>query len=72
MTVTFSGQYNISWRSDYEDPAFYMLKGKLQYELQYRNRGDPWAVVRNVGISAALWEGKGEDGVQRHLGGRDG
>ncbi|XP_030781134.1 interleukin-21 receptor isoform X3 [Rhinopithecus roxellana] len=44
VTVTFSGQYNISWRSDYEDPAFYMLKGKLQYELQYRNRGDPWAV----------------------------
>nr|8ENT_B Chain B, Interleukin-21 receptor [Homo sapiens]8ENT_E Chain E, Interleukin-21 receptor [Homo sapiens]8ENT_H Chain H, Interleukin-21 receptor [Homo sapiens]8ENT_K Chain K, Interleukin-21 receptor [Homo sapiens] len=44
VTVTFSGQYQISWRSDYEDPAFYMLKGKLQYELQYRNRGDPWAV----------------------------
>nr|XP_054098696.1 interleukin-21 receptor isoform X1 [Callithrix jacchus] len=44
VTVTFSGQYNISWRSDYEDPDFFMLKGKLQYELQYRNRGDPWAV----------------------------
>ncbi|XP_062957379.1 interleukin-21 receptor [Cynocephalus volans] len=44
VTVTFSGLYNVSWRSDYEDPAFYALRGKLQYELQYRNRGDPWAL----------------------------
>ncbi|XP_037670699.1 interleukin-21 receptor [Choloepus didactylus] len=44
VTVTFSGHYNISWSSDYDDPAFYALKGKLQYELQYRNRGDPWAL----------------------------
>ncbi|XP_012500458.1 PREDICTED: interleukin-21 receptor [Propithecus coquereli] len=44
VTVTFSEHYNVSWRSDYEDPAFYALKGKLQYELQYRNRGDPWAL----------------------------
>ncbi|XP_008054428.1 interleukin-21 receptor [Carlito syrichta] len=43
VTVTFSGSYHISWRSDYEHPSFYALKGKLQYELQYRNRGDPWA-----------------------------
>uniref|UniRef100_A0A8C2YRZ6 Interleukin 21 receptor n=2 Tax=Chinchilla lanigera TaxID=34839 RepID=A0A8C2YRZ6_CHILA len=41
VTVTFSGRYNIAWRSDYEDPAFYALQGKLQYELQYRNRADP-------------------------------
>nr|XP_012635562.1 interleukin-21 receptor isoform X3 [Microcebus murinus] len=44
VTVTLSEQYNISWRSDYEDPAFYALRGKLQYELQYRNRADPWAL----------------------------
>ncbi|XP_076997582.1 interleukin-21 receptor [Tamandua tetradactyla] len=44
VTVTFSGHYNISWSSDYDDPTFYALKGKLQYELQYRNRGDPWAL----------------------------
>uniref|UniRef100_A0A8D2E572 Interleukin 21 receptor n=1 Tax=Sciurus vulgaris TaxID=55149 RepID=A0A8D2E572_SCIVU len=44
VTVTFSGHYNISWCSDYEDPDFYALRGKMQYELQYRNRGDPWAL----------------------------
>ncbi|KAM6155910.1 interleukin-21 receptor [Rhynchocyon petersi] len=43
LTVTFSGHYNFSWSSDYEDPAS-LLKGKLQYELQYRNRADPWAL----------------------------
>ncbi|KAL6046472.1 hypothetical protein STEG23_021433 [Scotinomys teguina] len=44
VTVTFSGRYDISWRSDYEEPAFYVLRGKLQYELQYRNLRDPYAV----------------------------
>uniref|UniRef100_A0A0P6JCG6 Interleukin-21 receptor isoform 2 n=2 Tax=Heterocephalus glaber TaxID=10181 RepID=A0A0P6JCG6_HETGA len=44
VTVTFSGLYNVSWRSDYEEPIFYALQGKLQYELQYRNRADPWAL----------------------------
>lgn len=44
VTVTFSGRYDISWRSDYEEPASYVLRGKLQYELQYRNLGDPYAV----------------------------
>ncbi|XP_005064505.2 interleukin-21 receptor [Mesocricetus auratus] len=44
VTVTFSGRYVISWHSDYEDPAFYMLRGKLQYELQFRNLRDPYAV----------------------------
>lgn len=44
VTVTFSGHYNVSWCSDYEDPDFYALRGKMQYELQYRNRGDPWAL----------------------------
>uniref|UniRef100_A0A8C9UNS6 Interleukin 21 receptor n=1 Tax=Spermophilus dauricus TaxID=99837 RepID=A0A8C9UNS6_SPEDA len=43
VTVTFSGHYNVSWCSDYEEPAFYALRGRMQYELQYRNRGDPWA-----------------------------
>lgn len=43
MTVTFSGHYNISWSSNYDS---YPLKGKLQYELQYRKRGDPWTQVR--------------------------
>lgn len=49
VTVTFLGYYNVSWRSDYEDPTFYALKGKLQYEVQYRNRADPWARVRSAG-----------------------
>uniref|UniRef100_A0A8C0WJ81 Fibronectin type-III domain-containing protein n=1 Tax=Castor canadensis TaxID=51338 RepID=A0A8C0WJ81_CASCN len=44
VTVTFSGHYNVSWRSDYEDPAFYALRGKLWYQLQYRDLGDPWAL----------------------------
>ncbi|XP_003795899.1 interleukin-21 receptor [Otolemur garnettii] len=44
VTVTFMGHYNVSWCSDYEEPDFYALKGKLQYELQYRNRGDPSAL----------------------------
>ncbi|XP_010621860.1 interleukin-21 receptor [Fukomys damarensis] len=45
VTVTFSGLYNVSWHSDYyEDPVFYALRGKLQYELQYRDRADPWAL----------------------------
>lgn len=43
MTVTFSGHYNISWSSNYDSFA---LKGKLQYELQYRKLGDPWSLVR--------------------------
>uniref|UniRef100_A0A8C6A8N8 Fibronectin type-III domain-containing protein n=1 Tax=Marmota marmota marmota TaxID=9994 RepID=A0A8C6A8N8_MARMA len=43
VTVTFSGHYNVSWCSDYEEPDFYALRGRMQYELQYRNRGDPWA-----------------------------
>lgn len=46
VTVTFSGHYNISWRSDYyEEPVSYALRGKLRYELQYRNRADPLALV---------------------------
>ncbi|XP_021517827.1 interleukin-21 receptor [Meriones unguiculatus] len=44
VTVTFSGRYHISWHSDYEEASGYMLRGKLQYELQYRNLGDPYAV----------------------------
>ncbi|XP_069920648.1 interleukin-21 receptor isoform X2 [Oryctolagus cuniculus] len=43
VTVTFLGYYNVSWSTDYEDPTFYALRGKLQYEVQYRNRADPWA-----------------------------
>ncbi|XP_070269520.1 interleukin-21 receptor isoform X2 [Myotis yumanensis] len=39
VTVTFSEHYNISWSSNYDS---YSLKGKLQYELRYRKRGDPW------------------------------
>lgn len=51
VTVTFSGRYDISWRSDYyEEPAFYVLRGKLQYELQYRNLRDPYAMVRQPGM----------------------
>uniref|UniRef100_F7BSP0 Interleukin 21 receptor n=1 Tax=Equus caballus TaxID=9796 RepID=F7BSP0_HORSE len=41
VTVTFSGLYNISWSSSYDS---YGLQGKLQYELQYKMRGDPWAL----------------------------
>ena len=58
MTVTFSGQYNISWSSNYN---FYALKGKLQYELRYRKLGDPWALVRPS-------EDWGEVGVARGRG----
>lgn len=65
MTVTFSGHYNISWSSNYDS---YPLKGKLQYELQYRKRGDPWTQVRlqrmggragGGGGSAAIRVGEG-------------
>ncbi|XP_004439412.1 PREDICTED: interleukin-21 receptor isoform X1 [Ceratotherium simum simum] len=41
VTVTFSGRYNISWSSNYDS---YALKGKLQYELRYRRRGEPRAL----------------------------
>lgn len=44
VTVTFSGRYDISWDSAYEEPSNYVLRGKLQYELQYRNLRDPYAV----------------------------
>ncbi|XP_049760008.1 interleukin-21 receptor [Elephas maximus indicus] len=44
VTVAFSEQYNISWSSDYDDPGSSALKGKLQYELQYRNRDNPRAL----------------------------
>uniref|UniRef100_A0A8C2M3B1 Interleukin 21 receptor n=1 Tax=Cricetulus griseus TaxID=10029 RepID=A0A8C2M3B1_CRIGR len=43
VTVTFSGRYVISWHTNYEDPTFYVLMGKLQYELQFWNLGDPYA-----------------------------
>ncbi|KAM7149260.1 interleukin-21 receptor isoform 1-T1 [Molossus nigricans] len=38
VTVAFSGNYDISWSYQHD---WYALKGKLQYELQYRKRGDP-------------------------------
>ncbi|XP_054438799.1 interleukin-21 receptor [Pteronotus mesoamericanus] len=41
VTVTFLEHYNISWSSSYDS---YPLAGKLQYELQYRKRGDPWSL----------------------------
>ncbi|XP_051001156.1 interleukin-21 receptor [Acomys russatus] len=50
VTVTFSGHYDISWHSDYEEASSssssssFTLRGKLQYELQYRNLRDPYAV----------------------------
>ncbi|XP_037363969.1 interleukin-21 receptor [Talpa occidentalis] len=40
VTVTFSGHYNVSWSCNEEA---YTLKGKLQYELQYRLLGGLWA-----------------------------
>ncbi|XP_006896694.1 PREDICTED: interleukin-21 receptor [Elephantulus edwardii] len=43
VTVTFSDSYHISWINDYENSAS-LLKGKLQYELQYRNRAAPSAL----------------------------
>ncbi|MEJ1273855.1 interleukin 21 receptor [Cricetulus griseus] len=43
VTMTFSGRYVISWHTNYEDPTFYVLMGKLQYELQFWNLGDPYA-----------------------------
>lgn len=46
VTVTFSGRYDISWDSIYEESSNYVLRGKLQYELQYWNLRDPYAVVR--------------------------
>lgn len=44
VTVTFSGRYDISWDSIYEESSNYVLRGKLQYELQYWNLRDPYAV----------------------------
>lgn len=44
VTVAFSGRYDISWDSAYDEPSNYVLRGKLQYELQYRNLRDPYAV----------------------------
>lgn len=68
VTVTFSGRYDISWHSDYyEDPAFYVLRGKLQYELQYRNLGDPYAVVRRQGMG----EQQGYAGRSQQSGGEE-
>lgn len=61
VTVTFSGRYDISWDSAYEEPSNYVLRGKLQYELQYRNLRDPYAVVRWQGV------GVGATGVSRQV-----
>lgn len=70
VTVTFSGRYDISWRSDYyEDPAFYVLRGKLQYELQYRNLRDPYAVVRRQGTG---WSSRGRQAGPSRAGARNG
>lgn len=60
VTMTFSGRYVISWHTNYEDPTFYVLMGKLQYELQFWNLGDPYAAVRwqgfGVGEARVCWQ----------------
>lgn len=61
VTVAFSGRYDISWDSAYDEPSNYVLRGKLQYELQYRNLRDPYAVVRWLGF------GVGATGVSRQV-----
>uniref|UniRef100_A0A5F8GKG2 Fibronectin type-III domain-containing protein n=1 Tax=Monodelphis domestica TaxID=13616 RepID=A0A5F8GKG2_MONDO len=44
VTVTYFGDYNISWKTLYEDPLYYALQNKLQYELRYKKLQDSWTV----------------------------
>ncbi|XP_074053492.1 interleukin-21 receptor isoform X2 [Macrotis lagotis] len=42
VTVAYFGDYNISWKTLYEEPQYYALQNKLQYELRYKKQQDSW------------------------------
>ncbi|XP_007499545.2 interleukin-21 receptor [Monodelphis domestica] len=54
VTVTYFGDYNISWKTLYEDPLYYALQNKLQYELRYKKLQDSWTTQKTKFISADL------------------
>ncbi|XP_036595371.1 interleukin-21 receptor [Trichosurus vulpecula] len=54
VTVAYFGNYNISWKTLYEDPRYYPLQNVLQYELRYKKRQDSWTTQKTKFISVDL------------------
>ncbi|XP_027718905.1 interleukin-21 receptor isoform X1 [Vombatus ursinus] len=54
VTVAYFGDYNISWKTHYEDPRYYALQNKLQYELRYKKQEDSWKTQKAKFIPADL------------------
>ncbi|XP_060028735.1 interleukin-21 receptor isoform X2 [Erinaceus europaeus] len=46
-----AGDYTVTWSTDYDALDTAMLKGKLQFQLQYWNQGDLWARPRTKLVS---------------------
>ncbi|XP_031818539.1 interleukin-21 receptor isoform X2 [Sarcophilus harrisii] len=51
VTVTYFGDYNISWKTPYEDALYYALQDKLQYQLRYKKKQDSWMTQITKSIS---------------------
>ncbi|XP_051844264.1 interleukin-21 receptor isoform X1 [Antechinus flavipes] len=51
VTVTYFGDYNISWKTPYEDALYYALQDKLQYQLRYKKKQDSWMTQMTKSIS---------------------
>ncbi|XP_068920283.1 interleukin-21 receptor [Petaurus breviceps papuanus] len=54
VTVAYFGDYNISWKTLYEDPRYYALQNTLQYELRYKKQQDSWTTQNVKSIPADL------------------
>ncbi|MEE6522051.1 hypothetical protein FKM82_020456, partial [Ascaphus truei] len=42
LSVSFSDNYNISWKTMYEGPLHFLRDGEVAYELSYRKEEDSW------------------------------
>ncbi|XP_043837402.1 interleukin-21 receptor isoform X2 [Dromiciops gliroides] len=52
VTVSYFGDYNVSWKTLYEDGNYYALQNKLEYELRYKKQQDSWTTQKTKFISA--------------------
>ncbi|KAM4632492.1 interleukin-21 receptor [Discoglossus pictus] len=50
LTVSFSENYNISWRTFYETLQHYLKHGELEYQLSYKKAEDSWKNEKFINI----------------------
>ncbi|KAM8960420.1 interleukin-21 receptor [Pelodytes ibericus] len=51
LTVSFSEQYyNFSWRTDYENPQYYLQHDEMGYELSYKKKKQSWKNHKSIQI----------------------